>query len=123
MQIKSLPTRLFSSIVGLAFLVAALAFGTLTVQGQSKSGRVDVNSADVKTLETLPGIGSTLADRIVAGRPYHSVDDLAKVKGLSKSKIDTTARRDPAQAGRTRPINAPAQCAGAQAHDQIEQTR
>lgn len=88
MQTKSLPTRLFSSIVGLVLLVAALGFSTLTVHGQSKSGRVDVNSADVKTLETLPGIGSTLADRIVAGRPYHSVDDLAKVKGLSKSKID-----------------------------------
>jgi competence protein ComEA len=89
MQTKSLPTRLFSSIVAPVFLVAALAFSTLTVQAaQSKTARVDVNSADVKTLETLPGIGSTLANRIVEGRPYHSVDDLAKVKGLSKSKID-----------------------------------
>jgi competence protein ComEA len=89
MQTKSLPTRSFSSIVAPVILVTALAFSTLTVQGQTKTqGRVDVNSADVKTLETLPGIGSTLANRIVAGRPYHSVDDLAKVKGLSKSKID-----------------------------------
>jgi competence protein ComEA len=89
MQTKSLPIRLFTSIVAPVILVGALAFGTLTVQGQSKSKTlVDVNSADVKTLETLPGIGSTLADRIVAGRPYHSVDDLAKVKGLSKSKIN-----------------------------------
>jgi competence protein ComEA len=75
-------------MVGLILLVAALAFSTMTVQGQSKTARVDVNSADVKTLETLPGIGSTLADRIVAGRPYHSFDDLSKVKGLSKSKIN-----------------------------------
>jgi len=88
MQTKSSPTRLFSSIVAPVILLTALAFSTLTVQGQSKTGRVDVNSADVKTLETLPGIGSTLADRIVAGRPYHSVDDLSKVKGLSKSKIN-----------------------------------
>lgn len=75
-------------MVGLTLLAAALAFSTLTVHGQSRTARVDVNSADVKTLETLPGIGPTLADRIVAGRPYHSADDLAKVKGLSKSKID-----------------------------------
>jgi len=75
-------------MVGLVLLAAALAFSALTVQGQSKTNRVDVNSADVKTLETLPGIGSTLADRIVAGRPYHNTNDLAKVKGLSKSKID-----------------------------------
>jgi len=67
----------------------ALAFNTSTVQGQSKTKtKVDVNSANVETLQTLPGIGPTLADRIVAGRPYKSADDLAKVKGLSKSKID-----------------------------------
>jgi competence protein ComEA len=88
MQTKSLSTRLFTSIVAPVILVTALAFSTLTVQGQTKTARVDVNSADVKTLETLPGIGPTLADRIVAGRPYHGVEDLSKVKGLSKSKID-----------------------------------
>jgi competence protein ComEA len=67
----------------------ALAFSTTTVQGQSKSKtKVDVNSANVETLQTLPGIGPTLADRIVAGRPYKNADDLTKVKGLSKSKVD-----------------------------------
>jgi competence protein ComEA len=67
----------------------ALVFSTATVQGASKSkAKVDVNSASVETLETLPGIGPTLADRIVAGRPYKNADDLANVKGLSKSKVD-----------------------------------
>jgi competence protein ComEA len=42
----------------------------------------------VETLQTLPGIGPTLAERIVAGRPYKNADDLTKVKGLSKSKIE-----------------------------------
>jgi competence protein ComEA len=88
MQTKSLPGRLIS-IVASVFLMIAIAFSTATVQGQSKTKtKVDVNSADVQTLETLPGIGSTLANRIVEGRPYHSIDDLSKVKGLSKSKID-----------------------------------
>jgi len=49
---------------------------------------IDVNSADVKALEELPGIGSTLANRIVAGRPYNSLADLGKVKGMSQSKLD-----------------------------------
>jgi competence protein ComEA len=70
-------------------LMIALGFNTSTVQGQTKTKtKVDVNSADVETLQTLPGIGPTLAERIVEGRPYKSADDLAKVKGLSKSKID-----------------------------------
>lgn len=88
MQTKSLPRQLIS-IVGSLLLMIALAFSTATVQGQSKSKtKVDVNSANVETLETLPGIGPTLADRIVAGRPYKNADDLTKVKGLSKSKVD-----------------------------------
>lgn len=51
-------------------------------------GRVNVNSANLETLETLPGITSTLAKKIVAGRPYTSFNDLKKVKGLTQTKID-----------------------------------
>jgi competence protein ComEA len=75
-----------------AFLGVLLITGfALTSWSQTKpttAKPVDVNSADVKTLETLPGIGSTLANRIVEGRPYKSLDDLGKVKGLNKSKLD-----------------------------------
>jgi competence protein ComEA len=53
-----------------------------------KGSRVNVNTADLKTLETLPGISTTLANRIVAGRPYQNLDDLKKVKGLTQTKID-----------------------------------
>jgi competence protein ComEA len=55
---------------------------------QGKKNQVDVNSADVKTLETLPGIGPVLAQRIVEGRPYKTLADLGKVKGLSQAKLD-----------------------------------
>src|SRR5579859_2829641 len=55
---------------------------------QGKHSRVDVNSADVKTLETLPGIGPATAQRIIEGRPYNTLTDLGKVKGLSKAKLD-----------------------------------
>jgi len=50
--------------------------------------KVDVNSADLETLETLPGVGSATAKRIVSGRPFNSLADLEKVKGLSKTKVD-----------------------------------
>jgi len=69
-------------------LIMALAFSTLTVHGQSKTKtKVNVNTADVKTLETLPGITPALAERIVSERPYKNLEDLSKVKGLSKSKL------------------------------------
>jgi len=49
---------------------------------------IDLNSADQKTLETLPGVGKSTAKAIIAGRPYKSVDDLKRVKGMSDKKIN-----------------------------------
>jgi competence protein ComEA len=47
---------------------------------------VDINNATEKELESLPGVGKATAAKIVAGRPYASVDDLAKA-GVSKATI------------------------------------
>ena len=42
---------------------------------------VDVNVASRDALAVLPGVGAAAADRIVAGRPYRSVDDVRPVLG------------------------------------------
>ena len=49
---------------------------------------IDINSADQKALESLPGVGPSTAQEIIKGRPYKSVDDLANVKGIGKSKLE-----------------------------------
>ena len=64
--------------------VLALAAGSVLAAG----ALVDINTADQKALESLPGIGPSTAKEIVKGRPYKSVDDLANVKGLGKSKLE-----------------------------------
>uniref|UniRef100_A0A7C3Z1G5 DNA-binding protein n=1 Tax=Desulfobacca acetoxidans TaxID=60893 RepID=A0A7C3Z1G5_9BACT len=48
---------------------------------------VDLNTADQKTLESLPGIGPALATRIMDARPIRSLEELAKVKGMTKAKV------------------------------------
>jgi hypothetical protein len=49
---------------------------------------VDINHASQAELTGLPGLKSKIADRIIAGRPYQSVDDLKQLKGLPAGLID-----------------------------------
>ncbi len=76
-----------------ALVITTLVLGVKTVSFAQKkmtevSGAlIDINTADEKTLESLPGVGKSTAKAIVAGRPYKSVDDLKRVKGMSDAKI------------------------------------
>ena len=54
---------------------------------------MDINKADVSTLMTLPGIGQTLADRIIDYRnahgPFDSVAGLLNVEGIGSGKLES----------------------------------
>jgi hypothetical protein len=70
-----------------------LAFGAAAQQqmgkapAQSPVAKVDLNTATPAELDKLPGIGSATVKKIIAGRPYSSVADLARA-GVSKRQID-----------------------------------
>jgi competence protein ComEA len=49
--------------------------------------RVDINGSPATALVGLPGIGPVMAERIIAGRPYHRVDDLLRVVGIGEVRL------------------------------------
>jgi competence protein ComEA len=55
-------------------------------------GPIDLNRASAADLEALPGIGPALAQAIVDHReqngPFHSVDELADVRGIGPAKME-----------------------------------
>jgi len=60
--------------------------------GPEPSGRVNINTADAAALETLAGVGPSLAARIIAWReqngPFRSVDELTAVSGIGPKTLD-----------------------------------
>lgn len=44
------------------------------------SGQINLNSASIRDLDSLPGIGLTYAQKIIDGRPYTAVSELASRK-------------------------------------------
>jgi len=57
--------------------------------GPAKSSLiVTINTASAQELESLPSIGSSRAEQIIAHRPYASVDELSQVKGITPRVIE-----------------------------------
>nr|WP_276598631.1 helix-hairpin-helix domain-containing protein [Nannocystis sp. SCPEA4] len=54
---------------------------------------VDLNRASASELESMPGIGPELARRIIEGRPYSTVDDLKRVRGIGPARLTAVRQR------------------------------
>lgn len=63
-----------------------------SVSTEDPLGRVSLNSADSWGLQRLPGVGPALAERIIAARPFNSVEELLDVSGIGPA---TFARLQP----------------------------
>lgn len=74
-------------------LVGSMAFA----DNNTGQGAVDLNTATVKELSALPGIGKKRAQAIIAYRTEHSkfesVEELGKIEGIGKKTFDKIRER------------------------------
>lgn len=72
--------------------VASGDSSSLSTSGHAVSRLVDLNSATVHELASLPGIGTVLAQRVIAHRisvgRFQAIEDLREVKGIGSKKFD-----------------------------------
>ncbi|MFQ5946078.1 MAG: helix-hairpin-helix domain-containing protein [Anaerolineae bacterium] len=69
--------------------VGETAIPVLAPPGNESGGKVNINRADLSQLDTLPGIGPGLAQRILdyrrANGPFKTIEDLLAVPGIGET--------------------------------------
>jgi len=88
-MLSTIPLRVR---VPLAALLLVLSCAIAQAQKQPPSKPIDLNVANVKELQELPGVGPVTAQRIIdlrekSGR-FRRVEDLLAVRGISQKKLD-----------------------------------
>ena len=73
-------------------LVLLISFASALAQKQPPAKPIDLNVANVKELQELPGVGAVTAQRIIdmrqkSGR-FKRVEDLLAIRGMSQKKLD-----------------------------------
>lgn len=65
---------------------------------------VDINNASIEELEKIIGVGPTMAQEIVKNRPYNTLDDLLRVKGIGPNKLEKIKEQGIAYVGPVYPM-------------------
>ena len=73
-----------------SLLISVITFSTLLSFANSNM-KIDVNKATHIELEQIPGIGPTLAKKIISERDkrggFRTINDLLKIQGIGRKKL------------------------------------
>ncbi len=89
--------KFYLSVLTMMFVVGLAGFAPATVlaadapAANSVLEEIHLNQASAEELQSLPGVGPALSERIVIYRdehgPFKSVDQLTEVKGIGQAKL------------------------------------
>ena len=57
-------------------------------KGEAKYSKININTATIDDLKSLPGIGEVKAKRIIENRPYRTLRDLLRVPGIGRKTLE-----------------------------------
>jgi len=69
------------------FILLFLVFAILLMSKVFAADKVEINTASLQQLDEITGIGPVLAQRIIDARPFSSVDDLLRIKGIGEKTL------------------------------------
>ena len=83
---------LLLSMIGVLTVPSSVEAGEQSSAEGQRQEKVEINSATVEQLQEVPGIGPTLAARIVDFReehgPFERVEDLLNVQGIGERTLE-----------------------------------
>lgn len=50
--------------------------------------KIDINTASLGELQKIIGVGPVIAQRIIEARPFHSLDELTRVRGIGPKTLE-----------------------------------
>ena len=84
-QVPQVPQGVQDATSGAIEKGAASPEAKSLVKQAGEKALVHINSASPEDLAKLPGIGPARAKAIIDGRPYSSIQDLKKIKGIKEA--------------------------------------
>ena len=83
--------RIVTTALAVAFATLVSSGSTFAASAKAPAGKVNLNTATVEQLTTVPGVGPKLAARIVEQRQksgsFKSVQEILTVKGIGEKNL------------------------------------